>query len=48
MTQKEDDTICYSALNLIEAKYSKEQLDELKMIHNLRTTIAEFKMECCV
>ena len=48
MTQKEEDNICDEALNLIEAKYSKEQRVELKMIHDLRATIAEFKMECCV
>ena len=48
MTPHEEDIICDAALNLVEAKYSKEQRVELKMIHDLRVTIAEFKMECCV
>ncbi len=48
MTPLEEDTICDEALNLVEAKYSKEQLDELKMIHDLRDKIVDMKMECCV
>lgn len=48
MNQREEDKVCDWAIHLVEDKYTQAQLDELKRIHDLRITIVEMKLECCV
>jgi hypothetical protein len=48
MSQDEENQICEEALFMVEhRKYTKAQLDELKMIEGMRNTLTEMKMECC-
>ena len=44
MTPQEENIICDEALNLVEAKYSKEQLTELKIIEQMRDKLTEINL----